>query len=75
MLPEWIKLLTKPQKARLKRHVCGSCEVSLHTGQCAAMFTGPCSDEVMQDRAARCLEASRAAHIRNHQIPHQPDTN
>ena len=60
--------LTKPQRSRLKRHVCWLCEQSLDRtvkgshGQCGGV--GPsCSGEIIRDRALACLKASRTPHI------------
>lgn len=60
--------LTKPQRNRLKRCECGLCEMPLHrtihgSGQCGAIFSGPCSQAQIITRALACLSASRVPHI------------
>lgn len=53
-----IRSLPKPARDRLKRHVCGLCEIRLHRGYCSAIGDR-CSRETMLTRAARCLDAGR----------------
>ncbi len=60
--------LTKPQRNRLKRHVCWMCEQNLDRtiegsyGQCYGI--GPsCSKTTIRDRALSCLKASATPHI------------
>ena len=60
--------LTKPQRSRLKRHVCWLCEQSLdrtvkgYHGQCCGIGDR-CSAEIIRARALACLKASAMPHI------------
>ncbi len=63
------KSLTKQQKNRLKRYTCGGCDAyidgTVKHGCWGGWFGGHmCSDELVVDRAIRCLDAARKPEIR-----------
>ena len=63
--------LNKAQKSRLQRHVCWLCEQRLDRtlrGGCCGIGSR-CSQEINEDRAKRCLNASKHQHIKFEDTP------
>ncbi len=59
-----ILALPRQARARLKRHVCGMCEIRLDRGWCSAVYAPRCDEAVMIRRMAACLAESRIEAVR-----------
>jgi hypothetical protein len=52
-------IVTRLQRARLRRYVCWLCEIRLDRNWCVAIGAPRCSEEVMAKRRADCLSKYR----------------